>query len=61
VAGQSQMSLKDASQAIDQALRNQKIQEQIAAMKNKAGIQMDQKYFGSGPVSSNSAQPASAQ
>ncbi len=57
VTGQSKMSLKDASSSIEQALREQKMAAQIAAMKNKANIWMDQTYFGSEPASSSATQP----
>ena len=55
VTGQSKMSLKDATASIAQGLRQQKMQAQIAAMKNKANIWMDQGFFGSEPASSGTA------
>lgn len=57
VTGQSKMSLKDATPAIEQALRDQKMGSQIAAMKEKANIWMDQTYFSSEPASSGGSQP----
>ncbi|MGH9453648.1 MAG: peptidylprolyl isomerase [Terriglobia bacterium] len=59
VTGQSKMSLKEATPAIEQALREQKMGSQIAAMKEKANIWMDQTYFSAEPASSGVPQPAS--
>jgi hypothetical protein len=60
VTGQSKMSLKDATPAIEQALRQQKMQAQIAALKSRTNIWMDPAYFGSAPVSSSTTQPGAA-
>ncbi|MGH9430045.1 MAG: peptidylprolyl isomerase [Terriglobia bacterium] len=60
VTGQSKMSLTDASSSIEQTLRQQKMESQLAAMKTKANIWMDQAYFGPEPASSSAAYPANS-
>ncbi|HUY12333.1 MAG TPA: peptidyl-prolyl cis-trans isomerase [Terriglobia bacterium] len=60
VTGQSKMPLTDATASIEQALRQQKMEAQIAAMKSQAKIWMDQGYFGSEPASSSTAPPGNS-
>ena len=59
VAGHRRIELKDASQEIENILRKQKLDAEIAELKNKSGTWIDESYFKSSSAPGATAAPQS--
>jgi hypothetical protein len=61
VVSRGRLELKDASQEIDNKLRQQKLDSEIAELKNKSNVWIDESYFKAAPAPALGASPTQPQ